>query len=150
MNLLPRKPDDPDKMIGTLYDPASNPLWVVEESARYADVIKENHCEELQELASKLSKIANEIGLAMRSIEWNREKMKLAASSQWIDQSKCKPNVGEFVVGFGPSNHTNGQHDICIWDGNNWLSECGTEFTELVTHWMALPPPPTTTTSQGE
>ncbi len=60
----------------------------------------------------------------------------------WTDQSKAKPSPGEFVVGLGPSAHVDGDCDICTWDGDNWWSECGTELTDEVTHWMPIPPRP--------
>lgn len=64
------------------------------------------------------------------------------AVGRWVDAGTRKPPAGEFVVGYGVSSHVNGKHDICVWSGTDWWSECGTEITGGVTHWMPIPPDP--------
>jgi len=77
---------------------------------------------------------------------------------QWIECSKVTPPryVQVLAYGMDKGKLSNGAHmDICVWDGEAWWDEGGTELSQEGlegkafwgdggwTHWMCLPAEPT-------
>ncbi len=76
--------------------------------------------------------------------------------SEWIKCSDRLPPVRQQILAYGPGRgeYVNGvKMDICIWDGDQWWDEGGTEQTlegyggggwkdVSWTHWMPIPKPP--------
>ncbi len=68
---------------------------------------------------------------------------------EWIDCKTMMPPINKQVLAYGPcmGSLIGGLNiDICIWDGQCWWDDGGTELVswgdERWTHWMELPDPP--------
>ena len=67
---------------------------------------------------------------------------------EWIKCSDQHPPIGRQVLAYGPykGDLVKGVNvEVCIWDGDEWWNEGGTELCwhdTGWTHWMEIPKPP--------
>jgi hypothetical protein len=88
-----------------------------------------------------LNKIHEMLVVFLTNKETIRAALDLADRMQWSDIEITQPEIGQTVLVHGQT------YDVCLYRGKGqWFMGDINYRSELITHWMPLPPPPKETT----
>lgn len=62
---------------------------------------------------------------------------------EWIKTSERMPKHNTPVLAYSPA-ISDGSMDVSVFDSGTWWTPHGGYGSDMITHWMELPPPPET------